>query len=125
MAMMFVGPACERDEPNPDDVRQYVEQNPYGLDRDGRRPSAPAEIPELTVSPSEVTAKAVGDVFVFTAAGGQPPYTWKVANSTYGTITVDNGNPCTYTVVQLKKNSVWVKDSRGRVATVTIGCETP
>ncbi len=125
LAAILALPACERDEPNPDDARRYMEQNPYGLDRDGRRPSAPAEIPALTISPTEVTAEAVGDVFVFCASGGQPPYTWNVANPASGTIAHDNGNPCSYTVAQLKKNSVWVKDSRGRVATATIGYEAP
>jgi hypothetical protein len=115
-------PACERDEPNPDDTRQYLDDHPYTLDR---RPNAPAPIPTLTVTPTEATVEAAGDVFTFTASGGKPPYKWKVANLAYGSIADDNGNPCTYTVLQVKRNTLWVKDSSGQVATATLCPPTP
>jgi hypothetical protein len=79
-----------------------------------------SEKPALTLTPGNAAVAAVGDTVVFVADGGYPPYEWGVGNSVIGSIQVKNGNPCIYIANQLKKNSVFVKDSRQTVVAVSI-----
>lgn len=110
---------CEHDSVEMEETSEYMQTDGLSLDNKPGKVNL-SEKPALVVTPDTATVKAVGDTIVFVAAGGSPPYEWGVGNSVIGSIQVRNGNPCSYIANQLKKNSVYVKDSRGTVTAVTI-----
>lgn len=110
---------CEHSSADTSEVSTYMQENKLTLDNQAGKVDL-SERPALTISPSDPSVTTVGDTVVLVAEGGFPPYEWGVGNSVIGSIQVKNGNPCTYIANQLKKNSVFVKDSRQNVAAVAI-----
>ena len=121
LAATLLVSGCDRDGADTDDVRNTLREDAVTLDgQTGSVNLAPK--PALAISPTDATVSEAGDAVVFTASGGTPPYTWGVGNPANGAIDPIEGNPCVYTCILAKKNSVYIKDSRGnaRAATITV-----
>ncbi len=113
---------CEHSSVGMDETSTYMQEEGPTLDNQTGKKNL-SERESLSISPVNANVTAVGDTVAFVAAGGYPPYEWGVGNSVIGSIQVRNGNPCIYIVNQLKKNTVFVKDSRGAVAAAAIQVE--
>lgn len=65
----------------------------------------------LTVTPGAATLNAAGDMVVFTATGGTPPYTWDVDSSASGDINRTDGQQVVYTRGSGGGNYVFLTDA--------------
>ena len=77
----------------------------------------------ITITPASVTISNVSAEIVFTANGGQSPFSWSTANGN-GTLSADD-NQAIYTAVAIGHNSVVVTDGRGLSASAEINGSAP
>lgn len=74
------------------------------------------EEPALTISPTSATLDYDGDQVVFTASGGDEPYSWSVGNGSLGSVSWDASSTAIYTRNTTGENTVIVSDHSGHVA---------
>lgn len=114
LAMLYISlTGCEKDastDTGADQLGNYT-SDPRTFDTFG----------SLEISPNIGTISAVGQQIRFSAVGGSHPYSWSVANSSAGTISVqENSQDAIYTATLVTKNTVVVRDNLGKAATVAI-----
>jgi len=98
--------------PNTDGVDSYFDEHPFVSDP--RLPGAPSDV---WVTPDSGTIANVGDIIVFTAHGGEKPYTWGAANNNGSLENLgEKGEQGLYTAKGLGDNTVIVYDSNGHAA---------
>jgi hypothetical protein len=124
LAISVLLAGCEGERSNTSETAEYMDSNSVELDNQSGKINLD-ERPALSVTPTSAGVLEVGDTVVFTAAGGSPPYDWGIGSVVNGSIDKSQGNPCFYTCLKLKQNSIFVKDSRGKVAAATITVSTP
>ncbi|MCX7592109.1 MAG: hypothetical protein N2255_10835 [Kiritimatiellae bacterium] len=73
-----------------------------------------------TISPVTANIQADGDVALFTASGGTPPYSWSVVRNTRGTIVPQGPAQALYTRTSGGDNQVLVTDAAGHAALATV-----
>jgi hypothetical protein len=112
IAVGLLFPACE-DEPSTggDDLDTYFATHPYVSD-----PRNDSGVPPLTMIPISAIASFVGQQISFVISGGNPPYHWDVANTTYGRVdqSQDATDHAIYIANVVAPNSVIAYDSNGR-----------
>jgi len=110
---LAVLPACEDTSVDTSDLDSYFANNPYVSDpRTG--PGS-----DVFINPTSAAISFVGQNLLFTASGGNPPYSWNVSNDSNGSI-VGRGNQCDYRSTRLANNNVIVYDVNGHAAIATI-----
>ena len=110
---LAVLPACEDTSVNTSDLDSYFANNPYVSDpRTG--PGS-----DVSINPTAASISVVGQEVVFTASGGNTPYSWHVANNDNGSI-IGRGSQGDYKATRLGNNNVIVYDIDGHAAIATI-----
>ena len=110
---LAVLPACENTSVDTGDLDSYFANNPYISDpRTG--PGS-----DVFINPTTAAITFVGQELVFTASGGNQPYSWDVANDSNGKI-IGHGTQGDYTAFRLGANNVIVYDANGQAAVATI-----
>ncbi len=118
LAMAVVPGGCETDEvPDTEGVDEYFASHPYISDP--REEGSPRDV---TVSPSSIITTNIGEVFVLTADGGEPPYDWDVTDNSAGSIDSPSrdGITATYVTKAVAGNSIIVSDDRGHAAICSV-----
>ncbi len=106
-------PACEDTSVNTSDLDSYFANNPFVSDpRVG--PGS-----DVSITPTSASISIVGQEVVFTASGGNQPYSWHVANNDNGSI-IGRGSQGDYKATRLGNNNVIVYDVDGHAAIATI-----
>jgi hypothetical protein len=102
--------ACEK-EPQ-DEVDKYFEQHPYRSESRG----ADEGTEDLVMTPANAAVTFVGEQVQFHVEGGNPPFSWSVANDADGDIDEQGDRDALYTADTLQPNTVVAVDDDGRTA---------
>lgn len=103
---------CEKDKSTGD-----MSMAPYSSDpRQSATPSV------VVISPSLVGGTNVGETFVFTASGGNPPYRWDMQQNDLGRLATrgSDRNQGIYTVLKVGDNEIVVYDQDGQAGVAQI-----
>ena len=112
--LFLAGCGGDDDDPNTSELDGYFEDHPYVSDPRISHGSA------VTISPRGATANAVGEVVIFAASGGTPPYHWDVSDGAVGTAAGDDDGIGRYTARTIGNNYVIVYDQDGNADFATI-----
>lgn len=114
MLAAFGPGGCSNDDPSTGNLDSYFASHPQVSD-----PRATGNA-LVTIAPESAVISQVGGAAVFTAAGGQAPYTWDVANGTMGTVSSSGAAQAIYTALAVGNNDVIVYDANKNAAIATI-----
>ncbi|MGQ9661244.1 MAG: hypothetical protein ACUVWX_02780 [Kiritimatiellia bacterium] len=73
-----------------------------------------------SISPASATVAADGDVVLFTASGGTPPYSWSVVRTGLGTVESQGPTQAKYTRTAAGDNQVLLEDAVGHAALASV-----
>ncbi len=104
---------CNNDDPNTSDLDNYFESHP--LVNDPRTTTSGG----VSISPASAQVNTVGGTAVFSATGGHSPYSWDVANGSFGRVS-GNGAQGVYTALAVGNNNVIVHDADMNAAVASI-----
>jgi hypothetical protein len=108
--------SCEHDSPEGAEVGELGAVN--NLDRE--QPPLLVSEEFLFISPSNAAVARVGQSLEFNAIGGTYPMTWRLSNSSAGTLTVVGFSQAIYTATTLGNNEIIVTDGLGHQAAAMI-----
>lgn len=111
--VLFLG-GCESDG-NKAGMDEFFEANPYESEE---RSDTSART--LQITPSSAQISHAGQQFVFDGIGGVGPYSWSVADTAAGDISVRGWSQAVYTSRQVENNTVMCVDQNGHSAVASV-----
>ncbi|MBN1671715.1 MAG: hypothetical protein JXR37_11805 [Kiritimatiellae bacterium] len=111
----LVGMAGCEDEPDAQEVKDYLNSNPWDPNPRGKA------YEDLVLDPTEVSMGADDTTAYFSVSGGKEPYTWSVSDISLGTVTGGRADAVyTRNGASVGANIVVVTDSRGYTAVAAV-----